>query len=76
MAGIISVDERVSVAYGSFDQVLVTADYNLLQQMLEHKSYAPGIGLVKETTVDSQEIVQLVSIRHDSKERADSGCGG
>jgi hypothetical protein len=44
---ILSLDEHVEVPYGSFDDVLMTEDRNLLDpDALEHKFYAKGGGPV------------------------------
>jgi len=45
--GILSLDEHVKVPYGSFDGVLMTKDYTLLDpDVVENKFYAKGIGPV------------------------------
>jgi hypothetical protein len=52
MAEIIEVDATVTVPFGRFDRVVVTEDWNPLDpDVIEQKSYAPGIGLVAEATV-------------------------
>src|SRR5512132_1605447 len=60
---VVAIDGRVSVPYGSFDQVLVTEDTTPLEpQILEHKFYAPGIGVVLERVLrGGQEVSRLVS---------------
>jgi len=46
-ATVLSLDELVAVAYGSFERVLLTKDYTPLDPtVLEYKFYAPGIGPV------------------------------
>jgi hypothetical protein len=51
------------VPYGSFDHVLVTEDTTPLEpQILEHKFYAQGIGVVLERVLrGGQEASRLVS---------------
>jgi hypothetical protein len=60
---VVAIDDRVSVPYGSFDRVLVTEDTTPLEpQILEHKFYAPGIGVVLERVLrGGQEVSRLVS---------------
>jgi hypothetical protein len=62
---IFALGRRVSVPYGSFDQVLVTEDWTPLEpKVLERKSYAPGVGVVFEETVKGgQEVLRLVEVR-------------
>jgi hypothetical protein len=49
---ILRTGQQESVAFGSFTDVIVTRDWNPLEpDVVEEKSYAPGIGLVSETTV-------------------------
>ena len=51
-AQVLSLDMRAKVPAGLFDQVLVTKDYTPLEpNLLEHKFYAPGVGLVLAITV-------------------------
>jgi hypothetical protein len=60
---VIALDDAVTVPYGPFDSVLVTEDTTPLEpQILEHKFYAPGIGVVMERVIrGAQEISRLVS---------------
>jgi hypothetical protein len=60
---VVAIDEGVSVPYGSFDHVVVTEDTTPLEpQILEHKFYAPGIGVVLERVLrGGQEVSRLVS---------------
>src|SRR5262245_44693265 len=47
VGAVVAIDGRVTVPYGSFDRVVVTEDTTPLEpQILEHKSFAPGIGVV------------------------------
>jgi hypothetical protein len=54
---------RGNAPYGSLDQILVTEDTTPLEpQILEHKFYAPGIGVVMERVLrGGQEVSRLVS---------------
>ncbi len=59
---ILRTGERRTVAFGAFDDVLVTRDWNPLEpDIIEEKSYAPGVGLIYETKVAGEEgSVELV----------------
>ncbi len=51
-AEVLSVDESVNVEFGSFTDVVQTEDTSPLEPgLVEHKYYAPGVGLVLEQTV-------------------------
>jgi hypothetical protein len=71
MAEVISLDgaalnDAVATPHGSFgENVLVTKDWNPLEpNILEHKYYAPGIGLIGETKVTGpSEKVELIDIQ-------------
>jgi hypothetical protein len=60
LGAVLSLAERVSVPAGSFEDVLMTADENPLDPELEHKFYAPGVGLVRVEKVDGGEETVLV----------------
>lgn len=52
VAQVVAVGESVTVAAGTYDDVLVTEDWNPLEpDVLERKSYAPGVGVVYEEKV-------------------------
>lgn len=47
---ILRVDAEKEVAFGSYDEVVVTEDWNPLDpEPIEEKYYAPGVGLIFET---------------------------
>ncbi|MDQ3939987.1 MAG: hypothetical protein M3238_01410 [Actinomycetota bacterium] len=49
---VLRLDASVRVPFGDYEEVLVTADSTPLEpEVLEHKFYAPGIGLVMEKKV-------------------------
>ncbi|HSC91538.1 MAG TPA: hypothetical protein VLB86_07785 [Gaiellaceae bacterium] len=51
-AEVLSVDGRARVPFGSFDRVLVTRETTPLEPgLVEHKSYAKGVGPVRAVTV-------------------------
>jgi hypothetical protein len=46
----------VTVPYGTFDDVLVTKEWSPLEpEVVEHKTYAPGIGLIREEVIEGGE---------------------
>jgi hypothetical protein len=63
LARVIETGASVEVAFGSFDDVLVTEEWTPLEpEIKEHKSYAFGIGFVKEEVVEGGSgSVELVS---------------
>lgn len=60
-----ALDRSVTVPHGSFDGVLITGDRNPLEpKILEHKFYAPGVGVVLERLVEGgREVLRLVEVR-------------
>jgi hypothetical protein len=59
---VLSVNESVTVPFGSFDQVVKTFDFSSLEaRAQEHKFYAPGVGLIKEINLNGGEEVVLVA---------------
>ena len=61
---IVAVGESVTVPFGSFDEVVVTEDWTPLDPAVrEHKSYAPGIGVVFEEIVEGGDgVLRLVEV--------------
>lgn len=64
MAKVLKLGESVTVAYGTFEDVLVTEDINPLEPgVTEHKYYAPGVGVVLEELVaGGDERMELVRV--------------
>jgi hypothetical protein len=64
-AKVIQLDASVCVPYGCFNHVLVTKEFTALEPgVVDHKYYAPGIGDIKEETVQGgNEKLELVSIK-------------
>ena len=62
---VVEVGEHVDVPYGAFDDVIVTEDWTPLEpKVREHKSYAPGVGVVFEEIVRGGEgVLRLVEVR-------------
>jgi hypothetical protein len=65
MADVLSLNESVSVPYGSFENCLKTKDWTPLEpDVVEHKYYALGVGVVLEVMVKGEtQRVELVDIR-------------
>jgi hypothetical protein len=66
MAQVVSLNESAVVQYGSFQNLLMTAEWSHLEPgLVEHKYYAEGIGVVLELTVTGgSERVELVQVVH------------
>jgi len=65
MGQVLSVNESVTVPFGSFDQVVKTFDFSKLEtNAKEQKFYAAGIGLIKEMDLNSNEEVVLIKMTH------------
>jgi hypothetical protein len=63
VGAVVALNQSVSVPYGSFTGCLQTADYTPLEpDTLEHKFYAPGLGLVLEVDLEDGTRVELVSV--------------
>jgi hypothetical protein len=64
---VVAVGEHVDLPYGAFDDVIVTEDWTPLEpKVREHKSYAPGVGVVFEEIVrGGQGLLRLVEVRQD-----------
>jgi hypothetical protein len=64
-AEVLSVSERVTVPFGTYERVLKTKDTNPLDtpDEVEHKYYAPGVGLISENTVQGgKKTAELVEM--------------
>jgi hypothetical protein len=54
VAQVLSLNESVTVSYGSFTKCLETKDFRFWPadpSVVEHKTYCPGIGVVLEETL-------------------------
>jgi hypothetical protein len=71
VAKVLRLDETISNTLGTYPDVLITEDFSRLEpQVVEHKKYAPGVGLVQEQIVKGgSEIVELVKIHPSSGSR-------
>ena len=65
MAEVLSLNESVSVPYGSFENCLKTQEWTPLEpDVVENKYYAPGVGVVLEVAVEGEsERVELVEVK-------------
>ena len=60
---VVSLNESVTVSYGSFDHCLQTRDFTPLEPgVSEYKYYAPGVGLVLEVDVQSGARTELIEM--------------
>ena len=65
MAKVLRLNASVSVPYGDYEDCLVTKEWTPLERgVIEHKYYAPGVGLVMEVMraggTDRVELVEIV----------------
>ncbi|MBI2505205.1 MAG: hypothetical protein HYW07_18480 [Candidatus Latescibacteria bacterium] len=68
LAQILSLNETVTVPYGTFSNCLKILDFNALEPGVEeHKYYAPGIGVVKEVQVrgGGDALVELTAVQNE-----------
>jgi hypothetical protein len=65
LAKVYAVGESVEVPQGSYDDVLVTEDWTPLDpDIVEHKFYARGVGVVREELVQGgDEVLELIEVR-------------
>lgn len=79
MGQVIAVSGDVTVPAGTFDDVLVTRDWTPLEpETVEEKTYARGVGLVKETKPvgpDAGELVELVEFTPAAERTAVAAAG-
>jgi hypothetical protein len=64
VAKVIRLDSTVTNSLGTYANVLITEDFTRLEpQLVEHKKYAPGVGLVEDQAVKgSSDLAKLVKI--------------
>ena len=67
IAKVVGLDETIDVPFDTFSSVLVTEDRNPLEpRFLEHKYYAPGVGVVYEELVAGGEgFLELVEVKKE-----------
>jgi hypothetical protein len=74
MAGVLSLNKRVTVPFDTFNMVLKTLDYNPLEGEVEHKFYASGVGQIKTVNLETNETAALISVSQDSDFSGDRRC--
>jgi hypothetical protein len=59
---VLHTDATVEIELGTYEDVVVTEDWNPLEpDVVEEKSYAPGIGLIREEkTVGGESVIELL----------------
>ena len=64
VARVVRLDATIKHKLGTYPDVVITEDFSRLDPALvEHKKYAPGVGLVEEQTVKGGSgIVQLIGV--------------
>jgi hypothetical protein len=63
MATVLPLNRHVTLPAGSYRQVVETKEYSCLEKGLDHKFYAPGVGLIAELALaNGQEYINLVSV--------------
>jgi hypothetical protein len=64
-ATVLSLDDNVTVAYGSYSNVIKTKEFSALEpDVVEQKYYAENVGDIKEKTLKgSKEGIELVEIK-------------
>src|SRR5690349_7626647 len=71
---VLALDETATVPAGSYDGLLQTADTNALEpDVLEHKYYAEGVGLVLTVDVEGggrEELISVTTVSADEARRA------
>jgi hypothetical protein len=65
-ARVLELGASVEVPAGTYEDALVTEDFTALEpDILEQKTYAPGVGIVFEEDIEGgDEVLELVEIRH------------
>jgi hypothetical protein len=63
---VVSLNEKVVVPYGSFENCVKTKDWSALEpEVIEYKYYSPSIkNVVLETDADNTTRVELINIEN------------
>jgi hypothetical protein len=62
---VINVRRHISVPLDLYTNVVETKEWSCLEQGLDHKFYAAGVGSIRELAVaNGQEMIELVSVTH------------
>jgi hypothetical protein len=61
---VISLNQTVTVSYGTFNGCVVTEDWSDLEPTIPHesKTYCPQVGIVLEVVLDGSERIELVGV--------------
>jgi hypothetical protein len=63
MATVLSLHQHITVPLAAFRNALETKEYSCLEIGIDHKFYAPGVGLVAELAVaNGREYIKLASV--------------
>jgi hypothetical protein len=63
MATVLSVHRHITVPADSYGNVVLTKEFSCLEKGIDHKFYAPGVGLVAELALSNgREWTKLVSV--------------
>ena len=63
MATVLSLHQHITVPLAAYRNVLETKEYSCIEKGIDHKFYAPGVGLVAELAVaNGREYIKLVSV--------------
>ena len=78
MGEVIEVGATVTIGLGEYTDVVVTQDWTPLEpDVIENKSYAPGVGVIYETDVaGGDETVELVEFTPGQLTRLSAGQAG
>jgi hypothetical protein len=65
MGTVINLHRHVTEPAGSYRNVVETKEYSCIEKGIDHKMYAPGVGLISELALaNGQEWINLVSVTH------------
>jgi len=63
MATVLSVHRQITVPADTYRNVVLTKEFSCLEKGVDHKWYAPGVGLVAELALaNGREFIKLVSV--------------
>jgi hypothetical protein len=67
MAKVLGLTESVTVPFGSYENCLKTMEWSPLEpEVVEHKYYAPGVGVILEVQVEGgSDRVELIEVRNE-----------
>ena len=63
VAKVLKLGVTLTAHLGTYSDVIITEDTSRLEPtVVEHKKYAPGVGLVAEQATDANRVLQLVKV--------------